>query len=80
MAREEDEALQAHMEELDSTEIITVIRRPGEDVDVDVHGTDADSAIAMLVKALFLVTLDEVGYWDGDEEEVDEEDDDSGAE
>lgn len=63
-----DEAL---VEDLDLTEIVSVVQRPGEFIEVDAGDTDPDTAIAMLVKGLFSYVMDELCY----EEDLDFEDD-----
>lgn len=63
-----DEAL---VEELDLTEIVSVVQRPGEFIEVDAGDTDPDTVIALLVKGLFSYVMDDLCY----EEDFDDDDD-----
>lgn len=64
-----DEAL---IEEIDNTEVVSVVQRPGEFIEVDGGDTDPDVVISMLVKGLFSYVMDELCY----DEDLDIDDDD----
>lgn len=65
------------LEELEQTEVVQVVRRPGmgETVEVDYDDVDADIAIAMLVRGIIGIVIDDL-FPDEDEEDEDEDEED----
>lgn len=60
-------------EQIDETEIVSVVQRPGEMVWIDAGETDPDVAISMLAKAFLQLVLDELCADDEFEDEEEEE-------
>lgn len=59
------------IEALDQVEVVSVVQRDGEPQFVDYE--DGDRAISMLSKALIQVVLEEIGFWD-DEDDLEDGD------
>jgi hypothetical protein len=71
---------EALIEEIDLTEIVSVVQRPGMTAEVDYGDTDPDVAISLLVKGLFQLVMDEICFdEDFDEDEEEEEEEEPGA-
>lgn len=56
------------MDLLDSTEIIQVVRRPDQNVEVDASGMDVDVALSLLVRAFVRIVMDEVLEYDDEDD------------
>lgn len=73
----EPEEFMTELELIDATEVVQVVRRPDETLEVDVGDLDSDTAIALMVKAVVKLALDEIleveEYEDEDEEEDEDE-------
>lgn len=50
-------------------EIVTLMRVPGEEVEVHSDGLHPEDVMVMLLKALVTTVLEEIGYFDDEEEE-----------
>jgi hypothetical protein len=59
------------IEALETVDIVSVVQRDGEPQFVDY--ADGDRAISMLSKALIQVVLDEIGFWDDEDDDLDED-------
>lgn len=73
---EEDPLEQEFYEQGIATEVVTIIRRPDGEIELDSIGVDEDGTIAMMLRALVFQCMAEIGMFD-DEDEEEEVDGDS---